>query len=99
MYNEKQKICKIFVVQDGSPAVLGMQDIDKLSLISFNCETTHRQVVTDDIIDNRVCKSLIQIESGKCEQFEGEKQDEEPQSQQNTDNTLSHLLLQILGHG
>ena len=44
MHNEKQNIYKFFVVQDGSPAVLGMPDIDKLSLISFNCETTHVKV-------------------------------------------------------
>ena len=38
MHNEKQTICKFFVVQDGGPMVLGMPDIDKLSLISFNCK-------------------------------------------------------------
>ena len=47
MHNEKQKICMFVVVQDGSSAVLVMADIDKLSLISFNCETTQRQVATD----------------------------------------------------
>ena len=62
-------------MQDVSPAVLGMPDIDKLSLISVNSETTNRQVAKDDIIDNRVCESPIQTKGGKCEQFEGEKQD------------------------
>ena len=33
---------------DGSPAVLGMPEIDQLSLISFNCEGTHRHVAVDD---------------------------------------------------
>ena len=46
------KIYKFFVVQDGGPAVFGMPDIDKLSLISFNCETIGRQEVSDDITDN-----------------------------------------------
>ena len=34
-----------------------------------------------------MCEDLIQTEGGKCKQFEGEKQDAEPQGQQNTDNT------------
>ena len=77
----------IFVVQDGGPAVLGMPDIDKLGLISVNCKNTKRQVAKDDIIDNSMSESPIQTNGGKCEQFEGEKQDAEPQSQQNGDNT------------
>ena len=45
-------MCKFFVVHNGSPAVLGMQDIDKLGLISVNYNTTHRQMVKDDSVDN-----------------------------------------------
>ena len=52
MHNEKQKICKFFVVQDYSQAVIGMPDIDKLSLISFYCETIGRQMVSDAVTDN-----------------------------------------------
>ena len=77
-------------MQDSGPAVLGMPDIDKLCLISFNCETTDRQVASDDITDNSKrngqCKRAIQIEVRKCEQFESEKQDAEGQSQQDVDN-------------
>ena len=79
------KICKFFVVQDGRPAVLGVPDIDKLSLISFNSETIGRQVASDDITDNSKrngqCKRTIQIEGKKCEQFESEEQDAEARSQ------------------
>ena len=39
-------------MQGSSPAVLGMPDIDKLSLISFKCETIGRQVASDNITDN-----------------------------------------------
>ena len=34
-HNEK-KICKFFVAHNGSPAVLGMQDIDRLGMLSIN---------------------------------------------------------------
>ena len=36
-HNEKEKICKFFVAHNGSLAVLGMQDIDKLGMLSSNC--------------------------------------------------------------
>ena len=74
-------------MQDGSPVVLGMPDIDKLSLILFDCTTINRQVATDNIRDISVSGSPIQTEGGKCKQFEGKKQDAEPQSQQDVDNT------------
>ena len=57
------------------PTVLGIPDIDKLSLISFNGETTHKQVAVDDSADNSKHKSHIQTEGRKCKQFESEKQD------------------------
>ena len=56
---KKEKICKFFVVHIGSPAVLGMQDIDKLGLISINYDTMHGQVVEDDNIDNSESQQLI----------------------------------------
>ena len=80
-------------MQDGGPTVLCMPDIDKLGLISVNCETTHRQVAVDDVLDNSKCKSPSQTECGKCEQFEGEKQDAEAQSQQNEDNTPKSAIV------
>ena len=52
IYKEKEKICKFFVVKNGSWAVLGMQDIAKIALILINYDTTHRQVSEDDNIDN-----------------------------------------------
>ena len=83
IHNKKEKNCKFFVAQNGSPAVLGMQDIDKLGLISVNYNTMHRQVAEDDSIDN----SENQTDGSKCEQFKGEKQEEEVQSTQDADNT------------
>ena len=71
IHNKKEKICKFIVAQNGSPAVLGMQDIDKLALISINYDTMHSQVTEDDSIDNS--KSPSQTEGSKCEQFRGEK--------------------------
>ena len=35
-YNEKENICKFFVVHNGSKAVLGMPDIDRLGMLSIN---------------------------------------------------------------
>ena len=67
--------------------MLGKPDIDRLSLLSFNCETTYRQVEVHDSAENSAHESPIQIESGKSKQFESEKQDAEAQSQHNVDNT------------
>ena len=78
-------MCKFLVAQNGSSAVLGMQDIDKLGLISVNYDTMHRQVAEVDSIDNS--QSPSQTEGSKCEQFKGEKQEEEAQSTQDADNT------------
>ena len=85
MHNGKEKMCKFFVVPNGSPAVLGMQDIDKLGLLSIKYSSKHRQVAEEDNKDNG--KSPSQTEGGKCEQFKGEKQETETQSTQDTNNT------------
>ena len=85
IHNEKEKICKFFVAQNGSPAVLGMQDIAMLGLISLNYDAAHRQVAEGDSIDNSERQS--QTEGDKCKQFKGKKQEAETQSTQNADNT------------
>ena len=85
MHNEKEEICKFFVVQNGTLPVLGMQDIDKLGLISIIYDTTHRQEAEDDTVDNS--ESTSQTEGGICEQFKGKNQEEEAQSTQDADNT------------
>ena len=85
MDNGKQKICKFFVVHNGSPAVLGMQDIDKLGLISVIYSTKCRQVTKEDSRD--ISESPRQTEGSKCEQFKGMKQEAETQNIQDTDNT------------
>ena len=68
-----------------SLVVLGMQDIEKLGLISINYDTMHRQVAEDENIDNS--KNPSQTEGVKCEQFKGKKWEEEAQSTQDADNT------------
>ena len=35
-HNEKEKICKFFIAHNGSMAVLGMQDINRLGMLSIN---------------------------------------------------------------
>ena len=83
--NEKEKNCKVFVAHNSRSVMLGMQDIDKLSLISVNCNTTHRKVAKGDKVDNS--DSTSQTESCKCKQFTGEKQETEVQSTQDAENT------------
>ena len=51
MYNGKEKICKFYVAHNSSPVVLGMQDIDKLDLISISYSTKHRQVPEEDMVE------------------------------------------------
>ena len=76
-----------------------MPDIDKLNLISVNCKTMGRKVVSDDITDNSKrngqCKRAVQIEGRKCEQFKNEKQDAEALSQRMQTIQPSQLLLLI----
>ena len=62
---KKRKNCKFFVAQNGSPAVLDMQDIVGLGLMSINYDTTHRKVTEDDSIDNS--DSPSQTEGSKFE--------------------------------
>ena len=78
MHNRKERMCTFFVVHNGSLAVLGMQDIDKLGLLSINCRSKHGQVAEKDNKDNG--ESPSQTEGGKCEQFKGEKQEAETQT-------------------
>ena len=72
-------------MHSGSLAVLGMQDIGKLGLLSINYSSKHGQVVEEDNKDNG--ESPTQTEGGKCEQFKGEKQEAETQNTQDTNNT------------
>ena len=44
MHEEKEKDCNFFVVQGGSPAGLGIPDIDSLGVLTINCEKKGRQV-------------------------------------------------------
>ena len=47
-YNEKERICKFFVMQNGSMAVLGMWDIDRLGMLSINLKSRRQVAVAED---------------------------------------------------
>ena len=46
-HNDKEKMHRFFVVYSGSLAVLGMQDIDRLGMLSINCNSHNRQVAEE----------------------------------------------------
>ena len=79
-HNEKEKICKFFVAHNGSLAVLGMQDIDRLGMLSINCNSKNRQVEEESNEDKG--KSQRQTNSDKCEQLKSEIKETETQSKQ-----------------
>ena len=72
MHNGKEKMCKFFIAHNGSLAVLGMQDIDKLGLLSINHNSKNRQVAEENNKDN--CKNPRQIKGHKHEQLKGKEQ-------------------------
>ena len=51
--HKKEKVCKSFVVPGSDPALLSMQDIDILGVLTINFETIGRQLTSDDNADNR----------------------------------------------
>ena len=55
-YNEKERICKFFIVQNGSTAVLGMWDIDKLGMLSINLKSKKQVAVTEKTI-----KTIVRV--------------------------------------
>ena len=75
-YNEKEKICKFFVAKNGSTAVLGMWDIERLGILSINLKLRRQGAVTEE--DN--CESQRQTNSDRCEQLKGEQQETETQN-------------------
>ena len=79
-HNEEQKICKFFVAHNDSLAVLGMQDIDRLGMLTINHNSKNRQVEEESNEDKG--KSQRQTNSDKCEQLKGEIQETETQSKQ-----------------
>ena len=64
-------------MQGGSPAVLGMPDIDILGILTISCETIGKQVAsdknTDDSKRNCQCKRAVQTEGGKFESYKNKK--------------------------
>ena len=80
MHNGKEKMCKFFIAHNGSLAVLGMHDIDKLGLLSINHNSKNRQVAEEDNKDN--CENPGQTRGVKHEQFKGEEQEAETQNTQ-----------------
>ena len=77
-YNEKERICKFFVVQNGSMAVLGMQDIDRLGSLSINLKS-RRQVA---VAEENNYESQRQTNSDKSEQLKDKLQETETQNKQ-----------------
>ena len=65
MHNGKEKMCKFLVVHNVSLAVLSMQDIDKLGLLSINHNSKNRQVAEEDNKDN--CENPRQTTGDKHE--------------------------------
>ena len=90
MHNGKEKMCKFFVAHNGSPTVLGMQDIDKIGLLSINYNSKNRQMAEKDNKNN--CKSPRQTEGSKLEQFEGEEHTAEEQNTQDA-NYINPMVL------
>ena len=104
MHKEK-KIISVFVVQGGSPAVLGMPEIETLGVLTINYDTIGRQAASDDNANNWKrncqCVSAVQTEGGKFECHENKRQDTEEQSEHNTDNTAELSIVtnpQVIGN-
>ena len=80
-------------------AVLGMLDIDKLSLILFNCETIGRQVMSDDIADNSkkndLCKVQFKEKMGNASSLKVKSRMQKYKANKMQTIHLSHLLIQI----
>ena len=81
----------------GSPAELGMPDIDNLGALTVNSETIDRQVASDENTDNckRNCqhKRAIQTEGGKFQSYENKRQDAEAQCKHNADNAAKSSIV------
>ena len=90
IHNEKEKKIKFFVVQIGSPAVLGMPDIDKLGLISLIYDTTHRQVAADDSRDNS--ESQFKKKVGKASSLKVKNRKQKHKENRMQTINQSHLL-------
>ena len=79
-YNEKERICKFVVVQNGSTAALGMWDIDRLGMLSINLNSKRQVTVAEDNQDN--CENQRQTKKDKWEQLKGKLQETETQNTQ-----------------
>ena len=53
MNKYKQNVCTFFVVLGSGPALLGMPDIETLSVLPINQKTIGRHMVSDDNADKR----------------------------------------------
>ena len=91
-HNEKEKIYKFFVAHYGSMAVLGMQDIDRLGMLSINLNSKNRQVAEDNK-DN--CESQRQIKSDKWEQLKDKEQETQTTYTQDANNNPTVMVTTI----
>ena len=78
-HNDKEKICKFFVVHHGSLTVLGIQDIDRLGMLSINRNSKNRQVAEESNEDKG--KSTRQTKGNRCEQLKGGEEETETHTQ------------------
>ena len=85
-YVRQPKTCKLKLMHNGKVAhngilpVLGMQDIDRLGLLSINHNSKNRQILEEDDKDN--CENPRKTECDNCEQFKGKKQEAATQNTQ-----------------
>ena len=85
-YNEKEKICMFFVAHNGSMAMLGMWDIDRIGMLSINLNSKNRQVAVTEEDNKDNCESQRQTKSDRWEQLKGKLQEIETQNTQNANN-------------
>ena len=80
-HSEKEKICKFFVAHNGSPAVLGLQDIDRLGMLSINCNSKKNRQVAEESNEDKG-KSPRQTKGNRHEQLKSGEQETETQNTQ-----------------
>ena len=88
---------QVFVVPGSSPAFLGMQDIDKLGVLTINYKTIGMKLASDNSMDNRKrnCQyeRAVQMEDRIPESCTNKRQDAEAQNQHNANNTAEPSVI------
>ena len=79
---------QVLFSKNGSTAVLGMWDIDRLGMLSINLKSRRQVAVAEE--DN--CESQRQTNSDKCEQLKGKLQYTESQNKQDANVANSTVM-------